>query len=76
MAYTRRKEGYELWKPGALKDYGFCLCCKGEVAPEENGWVSTRRKVPGYNPFLCISCIDQWKQLEGRLSDIPRFKKQ
>lgn len=75
MAYYARKEGWELWKSETFTDYGFCLCCKREVAPEEKGYRSASSgEKKNDRSYLCNECAKEWEEVSGPLYKISRFK--
>lgn len=85
MAYYTRKKGIELWRPAVFKEYDFCICCKAEVEPGEEGLESKKshksfdkNSEPVYNRNkLCPACLKEWEEdFTKAIMDLKRFKKQ
>ncbi len=90
MAFTGRNKGMDLWTKATFNEYAFCICCKSEVAPGEEGLESKRgsgdkkdfmllNNTLGrtWKSKLCISCYLEWKgaEFEIALCELKRFKK-
>jgi len=71
----------ELWRKTTFNEYGFCLCCKNEVVPGEDGYESIKgiRKPENnkvYRSKLCMECQKEFisNGTNNGLCNISRFK--